>query len=122
MAWDADHEIFLRENYGKISASLIAKRVGKSREAVTAKADRLGLSSKLGANWNLDRSHILAEKRKYDVPFEFPPTFDSVEMIDLTDDDCRWPCGEKFCGHSSRAGSSYCDKHHRLAFVVRVDN
>ena len=119
MAWSREHEDFLRENYGKISGSSIGNKIGKSREAVAAKADRMGLKSDLTPWSTMDRSYILKEKRRYDVDVEFPASDDSVPMIELGVGDCRWPCGDEFCGHDAAIGSSYCSVHHAMAYRGR---
>lgn len=44
-------------------------------------------------------------------------------FADLALDDCRWPFGEPtekpvlFCGRLAREGTSWCEKHHAMAYV-----
>lgn len=43
--WSAEHDDYVRANYQHISAELIGKRVGRTRNAVIGYANRIGLSS-----------------------------------------------------------------------------
>ena len=116
MAWNTQDEEYLREHYGEISASAIGRKIGRTREAVVSKADRMGLISKLKANWNTDRSDILEEKRRNIVLYKFPSRPDCVPMVELMDNQCRWPCGDNFCGRDTEKGKSYCNPHHKKAY------
>ncbi len=48
---------------------------------------------------------------------------EGVAFMDLRRRDCRFPLGERdepptlFCGEPARAGSPYCQHHHRIAYV-----
>jgi GcrA cell cycle regulator len=45
-----------------------------------------------------------------------------IDLLDLKEWHCRWPCGDPreedfhFCGEQKRNGSPYCDEHHERAF------
>jgi GcrA cell cycle regulator len=45
-----------------------------------------------------------------------------LTLFELTERTCKWPFGERppftFCGHETIAGSSYCDFHDGIAYVV----
>jgi hypothetical protein len=44
-------------------------------------------------------------------------------LTDMEDHQCRWPIGideygkHLFCGSAKRSASSYCDEHHKLAWI-----
>ena len=50
-----------------------------------------------------------------------------LELIQLTEQTCKWPIGDPaqedfhFCGHSTKESSPYCAYHSRLAYQPVVD-
>lgn len=126
-----------------LSASKIAARIGGvTRNAVIGKIHRLGLCNPAATKRQL-------KGRDYSMPvapgprrppkdarppiraFELmdapavdgdePPASGCKSMLDLDENDCRWPFGAGpyvFCAAARVAGQSYCAGHTRLAFAV----
>lgn len=117
----------------------VAAELGCSRNAAIGKANRLGLR---GNSAGKPRAEVspkpkrIRARQKPSIPaavIAFPikraepaPAFvegEGVALMDLERKHCRWPLGAKlavttrFCGHDKRAGSSYCDHHHRLSYT-----
>jgi len=48
-------------------------------------------------------------------------TIQSVSLLDLSTDSCRWPVGADpatlFCGDTALVGCSYCTAHRALAYT-----
>jgi hypothetical protein len=48
-------------------------------------------------------------------------TIQSVSLLDLSTDSCRWPIGDGsdtlFCGDIALVGCSYCTTHRALAYT-----
>lgn len=124
----------------------IAADLGCSRNAAIGKANRLGLcgtSMKPGPHWAGKTLPVVSPKPKriraraqpstpaaviaFPIKRAEPPApfveGEGVALMDLERQHCRWPLGAKmqvstrFCGHDKRAGSSYCDHHHRLSYT-----
>jgi GcrA cell cycle regulator len=114
------------------SASLIAERMGRSREAVIGRSNRLrggrrGLKAK--PRTIVTRIHKVTPPppnsraaRAARAPLPVPPVDGKRRMIgifELTPTSCRWPHGDRapylFCGAPRMdAGCSYCEGHARL--------
>lgn len=51
-------------------------------------------------------------------PELLPPL--NISLIEIKRRQCRYPYGDRpftFCGHHTKDGSSYCEHHHRIAYV-----
>lgn len=105
--WTPEEESQLRKLWGSgLTASKIGEKLGKSKNGVIGKANRIGLEK---------RPHIIQgyyEKRKAGSP----------TMMELGPRDCRYPLGEKkepathYCGKEVKPGSPYCPTHTKIAY------
>ena len=137
--WDDKKIQILRENWGNLTASALAEKIGGvSRNAVIGKAHRLNLSAK--ANTNKDSNNISTKKiktknevtkkgtritrgkfRSLLIEKDFEPE-NPKQLEELDEKTCKWPIGhpnEKsfyFCGRSSLKDFSYCKLHLLYAF------
>ena len=137
MAWNEKKIEILKENWGKLTASAIAEKIGNiSRNAVIGKAYRLNLSSKIKGR-NISNS---SDAKKTNNKFQFPAKksrrnkFKSLliekdfepenpkHLEELNESTCKWPIGHPnessfyFCGRSSLKDFSYCKLHLLYAF------
>jgi GcrA cell cycle regulator len=145
--WTDEAVAFLRDMLdAKRTFREIAGELGCTRNAAIGKANRLGLSGtsiKPGPHWagktlpiSLPKPKRVRARPQPSTPAaviafpikraEPPAPFsegEGVELMALERKHCRWPLGAKmqvstrFCGHDKRAGSSYCDHHHRLSYT-----
>jgi len=137
MAWNEKKIEILKENWGKLTASAIAEKIGGiSRNAVIGKAHRLNLSAKIKTP-NVSNSF---NAKKTNNEFQFPvkrgrkSKFKSLliekdfepenpkQLEELNEGTCKWPIGHPnegsfyFCGRSSLKDFSYCKLHLLYAF------
>ena len=113
------------------SASIIAEKLGRTRNAVIGRSHRL--VAKKGDEARLDVNRLVAipaiaiKNRKptktkvntrdvEDRP-ELPKMIES--LLALRHDQCRWPLEDGFCQHQKIPNSPYCAKHTRMAFRPR---
>ena len=106
-------------------ASVIAKELGKTRNAVLGKVDRLGLARHKFTQ-TITRVFKHKEKPPPSEPLPEPPPVqhvNGVTLMELQPRDCRWPLGDprdpdlKFCGYGTLGDGPYCPRHHRKAHV-----
>ena len=136
-AWDENKIKILRENWGTMTASALAEKIGGvSRNAVIGKAHRLNLSAKIKtrtaiSNENFENSLVekniksrRSRKSKFKsliIEKDFEPE-NPKQLEELNEDSCKWPIGhpdEKsfyFCGRSSLKDFSYCKLHLLYAY------
>lgn len=140
--WSEERDQIIRDNRGKLSASIIAKMIGGgcTRCAVIGRARRLGLTAlaKNDPERNIRRRNYGLRKTrsnyqtmprvmKVKIP-DAPPIVDVLipfdqrkTLLTLDPDDCRWPVGEPgtpeffFCGAPKIKGRSYCAGHCKRA-------
>jgi GcrA cell cycle regulator len=121
-------------------AKIAERLIGRSRNSVISRADRIGLPKrgKQGSSGHR-RKRVMdgapTQKIRRKSPFHFVPAVEpkadlaftpraaKVEPLmvlfdDLGTDQCRFAYGEEapylFCGHPQQPDSSYCPAHHRL--------
>lgn len=148
-AWSqkqTDHLIALCKE-GKLSAREIAKEMGLTRNSVIGKCRRMGLELP-GSLYNdmglteeqkQERRNKLKRERRLRQPtvrrsiLRIPRThidmatafidtqnLPRVELLELTEQTCRWPYGEapdiKYCGDKPEEGLPYCAFHCCIAY------
>ena len=135
--WDDTKIKILKENWGRLTASAIAEKIGGiSRNAVIGKAHRLNLSAKIKtraatSNKNFETSmENVNNKSKRGrrsrfksliIEKDFEPE-NPKQLEELDENSCKWPIGhpdEKnfyFCGRSSLKDFSYCKLHLLYAY------
>ncbi|PZQ63457.1 MAG: GcrA cell cycle regulator [Phenylobacterium zucineum] len=141
--WTDAAVLALRELWADpdLSAAVIARKLGVSRNAVLGKVHRLGLSNR-GRGTRVARPRPAPRPRRTAAPRTPaaqvrpgpPPVAARVtcpvvdpgpglveRLEDLSVAACRWPIGDpkseafRFCGRRARA-APYCDAHRRIAF------
>lgn len=127
--WPDDRIAALKGRWAEgASASIIAKELGITRNAVIGKVHRLGLEArkKHPAGGRPPSAH----KRVYKPVLKLVPPLVADELIpieqrkhflDLTPKCCRWPVGDPrsgfwdgdlfFCGADAAEGKPYCSSH-----------
>lgn len=125
----------------KYSASYIAAEMDVSRSAVLGKINRLGLSNRgrgtrrapqEGGRTRIELFPFLARVkhvREIEVPKDIPLPIDksqhAVTFEKLDSMHCRWLLGEPsdqlYCGDDQKRGSSYCYRHHAIAYTKPRD-
>ena len=139
--WDDKKVQILKENWGILTASVLAEKIGGvSRNAVIGKAHRLSLSSKIkqknGSNnykAQASNSESLTNRKRIKkskfksliIDKDFPP--ESPKNLESLDDTvCRWPIGHPneenfyFCGRKTIKFNNrdfpYCKLHLLYAY------
>lgn len=126
--WTTARIAALRQAYldDGLSFGLIARRLGVSRNAVMGKVYRLKWKRDDGPRRAIVHRHLI-ERRGRPARKPAPPTIEQIDQSggvalgDLGACHCRFPLGEtasgwRFCGEPKRAGSSYCEGHHRVCY------
>ena len=136
--WDEDKIRILTENWGRLTASAIAEKIGGiSRNAVIGKAHRLNLSAKIKTrsspanqkSFKLDNQENKFQKRRSRrnkfksliIEKDFEPE-NPKQLEELDESVCKWPIGHPdessfyFCGRKSLKEFSYCKLHLLYAF------
>lgn len=143
VAWNDENVKLLKGWWAMgLSASQIAGRLpGISREAVLGKVRRLGLpfrkttvatprlfrSTASGnvrdcATFAPHRPRYFESAPSVQLPLPLIPPAEQKSLLDLDENDCRWPCSETkpftFCGRPKAVkGIPYCEDHMRVAYV-----
>tara|TARA_Y100000590_G_C15514688_1_gene936790 strand:- start:522 stop:1013 length:492 start_codon:yes stop_codon:yes gene_type:complete len=138
-AWTDSKIQILRENWGTMTASALAEKIGGvSRNAVIGKAHRLKLSSKIikrpkansSINSNFDQKNNF-QKRTRKVKFRsllldknFEPA-KNLSLEELTENTCKYMEGHpdestaSFCGRKNVEKFSYCPLHLIVVYVEK---
>jgi len=145
--WNDDRVELLKKHWSDgLSCSLIAARLGGvTRNAVIGKLHRMGLGGHRVAQRMIRRKrdvkaarqkerkpkyfHVRSDKKPFAPTFSGEPLPPEPErpaklfkLIDLEDNQCRYPYGDPksadfgFCGCKKLPGSPYCPGHHGKAF------
>ena len=109
MTWTIAQVVDLQQSWGTgETAASIGLRIGKTKNAVIGKANRMGLVTKSGAERKADReARELREAAK--APFYTAKT-------------CAWPIGDPrepgfhYCGDTPKEGKPYCEHHCGIAY------
>jgi len=146
-AWDDDAMVERLKRLWRsgLTASQVAERLGHglSRNAVIAKLHRLGLQRRSETSQRRTRKRRAAgnhaeHKKNPRIPkpkLEWEPFVPGPDLVvpaherkgilDLDDDDCRWPIGDPqsadftFCNHKAIPGLPYCAHHCRRAYQAK---
>ena len=140
--WTQEQDDFLREQYRAISTRAIGERLGKTKNAIIGRANRLGITKpyrEVFGYGDAPRQYRRARKSRGDglggkslnrgakekgpeklTEAEIHPLNGvGVKIWEIEPKHCRWVVGEPsnllFCGHNKEAGSSYCPDHTRLS-------
>ena len=138
-AWTDSKIQILRENWGTMTVSALAEKIGGvSRNAVIGKAHRLKLSSKIikrpkansSINSNFDQKNNF-QKRTRKVKFRsllldknFEPA-KNLSLEELTENTCKYMEGHpdestaSFCGRKNVEKFSYCPLHLIVVYVEK---
>lgn len=134
--WDETKIQILRENWGKLTASALAEKIGGvSRNAVIGKAHRLNLSAKIKTrNIPSIQNNKNTQGRKIRQRFDRKSKFKSLlldknfepaknlQLEELTDQTCKYMDGHpnepnsSFCGRKTVDKFSYCPLHLMIIF------
>lgn len=121
-----------------VSATIIGCRLGKSRNAVLGKLFRLKLLASRPTKHRLSTRQNRRYTKKTRAPrpqaprielrvdpykpaaLPVIPEHERKSLIDLEDNDCRWPCTDgpphAFCARPKVPGLVYCADHARVAY------
>ena len=144
MSWDKIKEQKLRDAWNKgLTASQIAALIpGTTRNSIIGKAHRLKLEARakskktpnLSKQKTQDNSRPKQEKvggrrskfKALLLDKSFPPE-NPTKLLDLTDEHCKYPLGEKmepanfFCGRKPVNKFPYCELHLLYSYVSKSD-
>jgi|SRR5690606_15711610 len=132
--WTKDRVEMLRKLCAEnLSFDVIGALMGITRSAAIGKAKRLGIQ-KFPAKPSPRQRPVTASGKRILTPrivtagpvkADDAPAPLMIPLLDLTDQMCRWPCGDPrdpafgFCGHEKVRGSAWCEYHKSIAWVGR---
>jgi GcrA cell cycle regulator len=145
MWWTKEQDVLLKQSWENgESARQIANKIGKTRNAVIGRANRMHLTTHDVAYADMSRDllpvapipkrgtpqpqwRFLCTPIKAQPPMPTPvePQLPSqlIGIMQLTDETCRWPVGTPgkegfgFCGAQTALGSVYCSHHWHKSVV-----
>jgi GcrA cell cycle regulator len=138
MPWTSEQDGLLRTILADGgSYSDVAAAVGRTRGAVTSRAEKLDVKSRQNRDDAGLVARIIASKRNRQrtlrstqmAPHHYTPREVSVappkmlNLLELGNRTCRWPYGDPgepgfgFCGHRTVSGKPYCRAHQSIAVV-----
>ncbi|WP_249791513.1 GcrA family cell cycle regulator [Bradyrhizobium sp. SRL28] len=138
MPWTTGEISLLIGLWPTASATQISKRLNRSRGSVCGKAMRLRSDGALPADVEKHfemnpavqmRPVPVITTAKSILPIEAnvpPPDMRRCSLIELDDNQCRWPLGDvhrvatMFCGGAVEPGRAYCGHHWRMACHSRA--
>lgn len=135
--WTKKEEQYLKDNWlGGLTSREIAGNLGKTKNAVIGKAQRLKLGNKKKKGLQGNGTRRAPVMRKSSImnglaPYKrSSPIIKGREreeidqtaygepkpLIDVKENMCRWPVGDKYCCAKVERGS-YCRKHADISYV-----
>ncbi|MGI9485453.1 MAG: GcrA family cell cycle regulator [Geminicoccaceae bacterium] len=119
--WVPEQDAVLRTHWGKgKTAAEIGKLLGKNKNQVIGRANRLGLQTPKPEHIDTRPRSGPGRRRKLSVIRPKGP-----RVLSAGADGCQWLDGEprerRFCGDPVREGSSFCDDHHQRCWIKHED-
>lgn len=130
MSWTDEETTALVDLWSSASSAQIARRLHKTRSAVSAKAHRLcadgilhrGQAKQFTVPPRPKRTRPkAAAKPPPSVPIDEPLDMAPCSLLELADTMCRWPLAgmhetaTMFCGATTMKAARYCAFHSRMA-------
>lgn len=102
------------------SASVIGEKIGRTRNSVIGRAHRLKLN---GVEYIRGETVVKKSKPKPPTPpkKKKKPPLDAKDLLvgallELRNDQCRWPLSDHFCSNTKLGTEAYCAEHKALAY------
>jgi GcrA cell cycle regulator len=114
-----------------LSFQQIGKQLGMTRNAIAGRVSRMRTRGDLDNKYNVLVSRVTtsrpasAARPKFKLEVKPDESIGGVHLLDLREDDCRYPIGETarghfFCGEPRRDHKTrYCAEHHPIVWVKR---
>ncbi len=135
--WTLDEEAMVRRLWIKHSATEIGSAMGRSKASIISKAHKLELQPKAMTGIRRKGKPVpmqerptkaaprlaLSKQPKSIRPVEIMPEAEPIPPARL----CQYPYGDprdpafRFCEAPVKTGSPYCEYHHAICYVRKVD-
>lgn len=133
MSWTDDRVALLKKLWGegKTAAEIAKELGGVTRNAVIGKAHRLKLSNRVSPIQQNKKSSVAkapAEKKPKQKIIAEDASRETIPLLDLKGNMCRWPIGDPrdekfgFCGAACIPGLPYCAEHAKVAYQAATRN